>query len=97
MKMHELLTDASRWTQGTNARDRQGRETLVWMPGACQWCLLGALRHCYGDVNAIRADQVLARIKRAIGIAPGTALWDWNDAPDRKFADVRTLLLRLDV
>ncbi len=49
MKVRELLSDPSRWTQGTFARNRNGIPTSSNAPDACKWCLLGAIRKCYPE------------------------------------------------
>lgn len=41
--LRELLGDKSRWTRGSNARDPNDAPVSWDHPGACKWCMNGAL------------------------------------------------------
>jgi hypothetical protein len=43
-----LISDDSRWTQGINAVDRDGRAVHASHPHACKWCARGALQKVFG-------------------------------------------------
>lgn len=45
----ELFEDKSRWTQGTMARDTNGKMLPSEDPSAVCWCLLGGLDKVYKD------------------------------------------------
>ena len=47
MKVSELLSDRSKWTQGANARDKHGDIVDPEDPAACKWCFWAALKYCY--------------------------------------------------
>lgn len=88
MKVQDILTDESKWTQGRDARDANGNEILPLADEAVCWCLGGAL--------------VKAGIFQLIGnllFKPlnGQSIWLWNDAPERTFAEVRALIEELDI
>jgi hypothetical protein len=85
------------WLQGWWALDAGGYETDVSAPDACGFCLVGAAYAALGGIpdqgDAERdalADAVFAEIHRS-GVQ-----WpiSWNDAPERKKADVIDLLTR---
>jgi len=42
-KVRELLSDPARWTQGTAARNVEGRHVTSTDPNATCWCLMGAV------------------------------------------------------
>jgi len=62
MKVSELLSDRSKWTQGASARDKHGDICDPEDPAACKWCFVGALYHCYLE----ESPSVLNRIRKAI-------------------------------
>jgi len=43
MKMKELFTDKSKWTQGTHARNAAGVCVASESEHAVCWCLMGAM------------------------------------------------------
>lgn len=43
-----LISDDSRWTQGTNAVDGRGWAVHATNPNACKWCARGALQKVFG-------------------------------------------------
>lgn len=87
MKLHELLTDESKWTQHVLARDIEGVPTPCMGEYAVCWCLYGAIRVCYPEDFPL----INLRIARVIG----TAVGPWNDS--HSFAEVRQLILDLDL
>ena len=90
MKVHELLTDKSRWTQHHFAVNAAGRAVPEESRDAVCWCLSGAIRLCYGkDDDAGHWHAVTKRL----GMMPST----WNDDPMRTFSEVRALVLELDI
>jgi len=90
MKVHELLTDVSKWTQNIAARNKKHRYVNPKSLKAVCWCLMGAISRCYGaEASAIRV-----LVKQILG---NTIIEAWNDNPTRQFSDVRELALRLDI
>lgn len=49
MKVQELLSDRSKWTQGRLARDARGIPCSPRSSEAVCWCVYGALDKCYQD------------------------------------------------
>jgi hypothetical protein len=97
MKAKDLLSDKSRWTQGALARDRVGRECTPESPDAESFCIVGALCRVYLDDAAINEaiDSVNLVITPMSGY--GDEIEEWNDDPDRTFAEVRLVLEIADV
>ncbi len=99
MKVSDLLTDASRWTQGAYGRDTNGAPMSIESPLAVCWCLVGALWRCYrtdvqGSSSDVIANDAERRVTTRIGVM---SMMAWNDAPDRTFADVHALIEALDL
>lgn len=93
MKIKDLLTDESKWVQQTYALDEVGNNVYSNNPNATRWCLVGALYRCYGD-----SSTVLSVIYRKVYTAIGNQLIsEWNDDPDRTFADIKHLIDTLDI
>lgn len=92
MKVRELFTDESKWTQGHAARNEKGERVWYKSPEACCWCLVGAINKCY--VPAIR-PEIFEKISDYINSRAGISVW--NDAPERTFAEVKALVEKLDI
>lgn len=89
-----LLKTAKQWTQGADARDKQGgEECSPRSPRATCWCLLGAMDRCYrfaGTRHRAAMHRLWAGINRTW---PERAhVPTWNDKEGRTFAEVRKLL-----
>ena len=87
MKVKELLSDESKWTQGCYARDAFGVSIPFDADAAVCWCLAGAIHRVYGP------EPIHLRILRRVN----GSLSEWNDAPDRTFAEVKALVEELDI
>ena len=46
MNAKELIRDRDNWTQGTMARDKNGKGVLAYSPDAVCFCVTGALTRC---------------------------------------------------
>lgn len=92
MKIRELLTDASKWTQKVDARTKKGTPVNYFSAWAVCWCLVGMIYYCYP--KNYDSYEVTIKIIQAIGTdnIPG-----WNDAPERTFAEVKALVDQLDI
>ncbi len=90
MKAWELLDSPKKWTQGTEARTVNKCSCYAGGMEATQWCLLGALVKCYGEVEYHHKRDIVAK---AINTSP-TA---WNDAVERTWEEVHQLLKELDL
>ena len=49
-QVRAVLSDESKWVQGTLAKDSQGRACLTDSPDACCWCLIGACLKAAGPL-----------------------------------------------
>lgn len=91
MKIHELLSESGRWCRGSAARDAAGVPIGPHDPRATCWCLQGAATVCYPDADV---PGVCERMRAASG---AEILARWNDADQRTFDQVRSLVVGLDV
>lgn len=78
-----VFNHIDRWTQFSSARDEDGLSVKPGDKDAACWCFSGALDLC--GVGGLP--------KR---IWKGGSYVEWNDAPDRTFADVRKLAEDVD-
>lgn len=91
MKIQDLLTDESKWTKGTYARDATGAAVDDQDPAAVAWCLTGAAFKCYGF------NPTSCRLIREMAVETAcAALPYWNDE-HATFPEVRALIERLDI
>jgi hypothetical protein len=93
MKMRELLSDESKWTKGTMARNESGIAISTTNGEACCFCLWGAMVWCYGlDLSEY------SRVKKQIQVELGLdTIGQWNDQPERTFEEVQALVQKLDI
>ena len=95
MKAYELLSDPSKWTTGVLARNSDGKQVAPNSPSACQFCLVGALYHCYTPEKAmeiwIQLDSEFYNKDNEIGVG------DWNDDPSRTHEEVVAFLKSKDL
>ncbi len=101
MKIRELYTDASKWTQTFAARDINGRPVETDSPNATCFCLIGALMKCDG-IKLRTADSLTAFLRdspsyQKIKEKVGGSILHWNDQSGRTFAEVKALVEELDV
>lgn len=89
MKAWELLDSPEKWCKGANALTSDGMEVSACDPRACRWCLEGALRKCYGSF-----DLKIQAVRDALNTH---YVFEWNDAPERTFEEVRNALIAADV
>jgi len=109
MKISELLTDESKWTQGSFACNADGEECPETSKHAAQWCLLGAIERCYKDPDERRritlsvAEHLrgkdFGRLPLCYGnVSQSGLIIRWNDDDKRRtFSDVRSLITELDI
>lgn len=91
MKIRELYTDESKWTQYTEARNYEGDEISLNHPLAVSFCLIGAVWKCYPDAESRKkiCDKITNKIDMSID--------EWNDKEERTFAQVKALADELDI
>jgi len=90
MKIQDLLTDESKWTTGSYARDAKGKSVMEESLVAVCWCLVGAIRKCYNDLGEELKikKKIRARLKK-------TYIAEWSDSAT--FKEVRNLIEELDI
>jgi hypothetical protein len=96
MKIKELLTDESKWTQGSFARDKDGNKVGLATPEAVCWCISGAVMRCYDPFKAGAIEEMIlihANVHRSIKVS----IMGWNDHPSRTFEDIKSLVNYLDI
>jgi hypothetical protein len=91
MKAYELLSDPSKWTKGVIARNSNGERVAGYDPSATCFCLYGAIKRCY---PGYAAEETFSRIQECV---PDRDAIGWNDAPERTYDEVITLLKELDI
>ena len=102
MKAYELLSDESKWTKDTYARDKDGEPVFPSTDSsAVCFCAQGALCRVYGwlEIEELPKFKALREAVISMGFGdPGiNPITEWNDAPERTFAEVRDLLIKLDI
>ena len=93
MKIKELLSDESKWTQGCMARDEQDVLVPVFSDNAVCWCLGGAVVKCYFTHER---DRIGERLRKALP-SPFAGITQFNDNEQTTFHDIKTLLELADV
>lgn len=100
-KLTDVLSDETKWTQGTFARDAEGTSCGWSSPTAACWCLDGAL----GTLPSRRYEEYRKAVCHAIRKLHPTFTPDepdddfvvsFNDAPGRTFAEVYAVAKRAD-
>ena len=97
MKAYELLSDPSRWTQKTMARNKHGDATSPLDLDACSFCLVGAIERCYGSIDEGIPLEELIKQELKVQAPNFEFIGQWNDAPDRTHEEVVELLKKLDI
>jgi hypothetical protein len=91
MRVRDLLSDETKWCQGSYARDGDDCPTPARSPRAVRWCLVGACHKAYQ-----RREQLKASLRKLQARVSGP-ISAWNDAPARTFAEVRQVIEELDL
>lgn len=89
MKVQELLSDRTKWTQNSFARDELDESAPLNSPDAVCWCLVGALIKCYGGEQATKLQE---RISAHLKI---NSVLVWND--DATYEQVIAVVKELDL
>jgi hypothetical protein len=88
MKVHELLSDESKWTRKHFAVDSEGNPCLADSSKASAWDVTGAITKCYGQ-------SISAVINRLNLVEKVGNISSWNDSSDHP--SVVSLLKELDI
>ena len=91
-KIRNLLCEERYWAQRAFARDALGDPCDGKGEDAVCWCLLEAIDCCY---PAYEGDSIIYRIKQHL--AHPDSIADWQDDPERTFAQIRALVEALDI
>lgn len=90
MKVSQLLSRPSRWGKGYLAKDSKGRPVGPLDPSAIKFCLDGAIERCY-KTDSRRVTRIL------LNLIEGPSISHFNDAPNRRFRDIRALLKKAKI
>lgn len=93
VKIRELLTDESKWTQFTAARDINGAPVFLDNENAVCWCLIGAVSWCYRS-DPKQLNMVMNKLWDELG---NGEVVKWNDNFNRTFEEVKALVVKLDI
>lgn len=95
MKVRELLTDENKWCKESLAFDKNECALDPRDEEAVSFCLDGAVIKCYSSNDKW---QILGKILKHIHKKKNKIhIHEWNDAPERTFADVKQLVEELDI
>lgn len=95
MKVHELLADPSRWTKGSYACDKNGKDTFFDSEKAVCFCLAGAVNKCYSDrKDRIRVFHDITETVKKNGFS---CIEAFNDSDRTTHQDVLELAKKLDI
>ena len=89
MKIAMLFSDATHYTKGAMARDRQGLECDPENQAASSWCLLGAISHCYK--TDVEREKARHKILNALALKGHYGIVDFNDGWETQASDVQSL------
>lgn len=99
MKIRELLSKKSRWTQRVQARNRLGMWEHPARDSAHSFCLFGAATRCYGE--SAHRDFVMRLLSRGIrklfSDKGYSSVTEFNDSQDTKFTHIKKLLEHVNV
>jgi hypothetical protein len=104
MKALDLLTSASKWSQGATARDMDNNVTSFDEDDACKFCLFGAILVAYDesdDTSHISTkEKVMKRVTAELKVLTNDkemTIPKWNDHRDRNFSEVKRLCERMGI
>lgn len=85
MLIKSLFDKKERWTQGASARDRAGNAVSSVTATAASWCLIGAIKHCYGRTYE-EFDKTKTKVYVVLHeLGYGDSILKFNDDPDTRF------------
>ena len=59
IEARELISDESRWTQNSYARDANDKPVTPYSTAACRWCAMGAIEYV-GELSTDTDDAQIA-------------------------------------
>lgn len=102
MRIAELLSDRSRWTQEHYAIDAQGRDVNCMDKDSAAWCMIGATWYCY---KLSEREAIIEKMAEKIAqLFPGRMpqnemacsheiVQTFNDHLNTTFGDVRRVIV----
>lgn len=94
MKVHELLSDETKWCRGNLALDAEGNPRRPSDPLAIRWCMIGAFMKCYEDSAEIgMCDEIYDLVREKCN----SPIAKFNDNLKTTFQQVKQLFLDLDI
>lgn len=93
MKAHELLDSPEKWIKGKNAINSMGEMVSSISDNAKCFCIIGAIAHCYLIQNFDIYKDNISKVMFRLPVEIAT----WNDAPERTYEEVHSLLKELDI
>lgn len=96
MKTYELLDSKEKWMQGDWSADKDGSYVACTSERAACWCVAGAFIRCYPDID--ERDGVIEKLRKKIELQSGlSSIFVWNDAQERTYEEVYSVLKELDI
>ena len=86
MKVKDLLTE-NNWGKASPG---------CYLPPCSKICLGMAINDCYPSWEKDH-ERIWSIVKNKLKLKSSVAIVDWNDAPERTFAEVRQLIEELDI
>ena len=93
MKASALLTDETKWCQGSLAVNVGGISVSPYEVGAVKWCITGAAMRC--QYTPKETEEFLTKLYKIVISDKVQSVVAWQDTPTRTFSEVRELLLRI--
>jgi hypothetical protein len=96
LAVENFLSDETKWTQKTFARNKDGKPVSPCNPQAESWCLLGTIQRVVDEdqaqqvINALDAAIPASSVKRRYWKSPSFHLSEFND--DNDFQTVKRLI-----
>lgn len=94
MKIKELLTDETKWTKGSFAKDKYCTAVFATSSNAICWCLSGAMIKCYSGDEYISVSKLVSNRLRRLSFGD---IIKFNDDSEITFENVRNLIEGLDI
>ena len=91
MKVKELFSDRSNWTQGAFARDDKNKSIGFDSPLASKWCLAGAIFKCYQKQGV----KELIRVEDRILTSGASGIMSFGDSAS--YEQIMELVNELDI
>lgn len=93
--LQELFSKKNRWCQNSYAKNKNNKDVESRSTNAVKFCLLGGLKHVYGDKLYNVMKQKLHASLPLPNKTPSIAYF--NDRPRTKLADIRKLVKKAGV